>query len=107
MKPRTSTIHLLASRSPGWVKATACWLAFALALFTFETALHSVHHLSEPGKSAECQALSASKHLTAASVEISDVSVACLATGEALLFYAEYFHSVFFALVKERAPPLA
>jgi hypothetical protein len=107
MKPRTFTIHLLASWSPAWVKVTACWLALALGFFAFETALHSGHRLAEPGKAAECQTLSASKHLTGASVEISDVSAACPATGEAVLFYTEYFQPVFSALVKGRAPPFA
>ena len=50
------------------------WLALCLVAFGFETALHSVHHISEPTQAAECQALSASKHLASTSGEISTVS---------------------------------
>jgi hypothetical protein len=45
-------------------------LALALALFTFETALHSVHHLTHPGSGAECSVLFGSQHLAWGATEL-------------------------------------
>jgi hypothetical protein len=48
-------------------------LVLILSTFTFGTAVHAVHHLSDPGKAAECLVFSASKHVSGALDEPSDL----------------------------------
>jgi hypothetical protein len=47
-----------------WRRTTALGLVLVLSLFTFGIAVHSVHHLLEPGKAAGCLAFSASQHVS-------------------------------------------
>jgi hypothetical protein len=47
-----------------WRRMTALGLVLVLGTFTFGTAVHAVHHLSEPGKAAECLVFSASQHVS-------------------------------------------
>ena len=46
-----------------WRRTTAFGLVLVLGTFTFGIAVHAVHHLSEPGKAAECLVFSASQQL--------------------------------------------
>jgi hypothetical protein len=39
-------------------------LVLVISTFTFGTAVHAVHHLSDPGKAAECLVFSASQHVS-------------------------------------------
>jgi hypothetical protein len=47
-------------------------LAAVVGLFTFEAAVHSVHHLTDPGSAALCPVLTASKHVSWAAAETPD-----------------------------------
>ena len=47
-----------------WRRTTALGLALVLGIFTLGIAVHSVHHLLEPEKAAECLVFSASQHLS-------------------------------------------
>jgi hypothetical protein len=58
-----------------WRRVTAFGLVVMLGAFTFGTAIHSVHHLSEPQKAVECPVFSASQHVTGALAEQCDLYV--------------------------------
>jgi hypothetical protein len=47
-----------------WRRTTALGLVLVLSLFTFGTAVHSVHHLLNPEKAAGCLVFSASQHIS-------------------------------------------
>jgi hypothetical protein len=47
-----------------WRRTTALGLVLILGFFTFGIAVHSVHHLLEPEKAAECLVFSASQHVS-------------------------------------------
>lgn len=86
-------------------RAAACWFALALGLFTFETALHSVHHLGEPREAAQCQALSVSQHVTGAAVGTADVEKPILSAEPALPTAPDFHRAFVFHAHKGRAPP--
>ena len=44
-------------------RALAVTLSLMLAVFTVETAVHSVHHVTGPGSGGDCPVLSGSQHL--------------------------------------------
>ena len=54
-----ATAHGLGRRR----RTAALGLVLVLGAFTFGTAVHAVHHLSDPGKAAECLVFSASQHV--------------------------------------------
>ena len=54
-------------------KAAVLALVLMVGVLSLETAIHSVHHLSEPDTAAVCAVLSASHHLAEASVDVPDV----------------------------------
>jgi hypothetical protein len=56
-----------------WRRTTALGLALALGTFTFGIAVHSVHHLPEPEKAADCLVFSASQHVSGTLTEPCDV----------------------------------
>jgi hypothetical protein len=58
-----------------WRRTTAVGLMLVLGTFTFGMAVHSVHHLSEPEKAAECLVFSASQHASGILAEPYDVHV--------------------------------
>lgn len=58
-----------------WRRTTALGLVLVLGTFTFGIAVHSVHHLSEPGKAAECLVFSASQHASGTLSEPCDVHI--------------------------------
>ena len=60
-------------------KATAISLALLLDFVAFESALHSVHHLSDPEEAAQCYVLAVSQHLTGVGAETPEVSTQLLA----------------------------
>jgi hypothetical protein len=53
-------------------RALATVLSLALVVFTFEAALHSVHHLGDPGSGAECPVLAGSHNLAWGAAEAFD-----------------------------------
>jgi hypothetical protein len=72
----------------------------------FETAVHSVHHLSDPQNGAQCRVLSSSEHSKGAVAETSDLCAPAWAVeappsprGESSL------PSYFFRPDQGRAPP--
>jgi hypothetical protein len=58
-----------------WHRITAIGLVLVLGVFTFGIAVHSVHHLLEPGKAAECLVFSASQHASGTLCDLCDVFV--------------------------------
>jgi len=63
---------LLADRRRAWHRSV-CALALLVAVLGFESAVHSVHHLSDPEAAESCALLSGSKHLDTASPAVLDV----------------------------------
>jgi len=61
-----------------WRRTTALGLMLALGTFTFGLAVHSVHHLSEPEKAAECLVCAASQHASGTLAEPCNVHVSLL-----------------------------
>lgn len=87
-------------------KAAAISLTLILGFFAFETALHSVHHLSDPQKGAHCPVFSASQHITGAPAGTSDLCTPTLATEVAPSAGAErILPARFFRPDQGRAPP--
>jgi hypothetical protein len=62
-----------------WRRTAALGFALVLGIFTLGIAVHSVHHLSEPGKAAECLVFSASQHMSGTLAELCDVQAPVLA----------------------------
>jgi hypothetical protein len=62
-----------------WRQIAMFGLILVLGTFTFGIAIHSVHHLSEPQKAAECPVFSASQHVTGALIEPGDLYTPALA----------------------------
>jgi disulfide bond formation protein DsbB len=54
-------------------RAAMLALALVVALFGLESAVHSVHHLSDPQAAASCAVLSASQHAPGTCADIPDV----------------------------------
>jgi hypothetical protein len=54
----------LARRRWPWRIITAVSLMLCLGVFTYGTAVHSVHHLTEPEKAAQCSVSLASQHIS-------------------------------------------
>jgi hypothetical protein len=62
-----------------WRRTAALGLVLVLGMFTLGIAVHSVHHLLEPGKAAECLVFSASQHMPGTLAELCDVQAPVLA----------------------------
>ena len=62
---------LLADRRRAWHRAVFA-LALLVAVFGFESAVHSVHHLSDPQAADSCTFLSGSKHADTALPAVPD-----------------------------------
>jgi hypothetical protein len=62
-----------------WRRLTTLGLMLVLATFTFGSAVHAVHHLSEPEKAAECLVFSVSQHVSGTLDEPCDVHAPGLA----------------------------
>jgi len=87
-------------------KATALFLALVLGFFALETAVHSVHHLSEHQNVAQCQVLSASQHVVGALAETSEISAPTLAAEPPPSVGTEsILPACFFRPDRGRAPP--
>jgi hypothetical protein len=65
----------VARHRPQWRRVAVFALVIVVSSFTFATAVHSVHHLSEPQKAAECPVFSASQHVTGTLAEPSALFV--------------------------------
>jgi len=62
---------LFADRRRTWHRSVLV-LALLVAVFGFESAVHSVHHLSDPRAADSCTFLSGSKHTDTASPSVPD-----------------------------------
>jgi hypothetical protein len=62
-----------------WRRTTALGLALVLGIFTLGIAVHSVHHLLEPDKAAECLVFSASQHMPGTLAALCDAHAPVLA----------------------------
>jgi hypothetical protein len=75
----------LARRRCPWRRTTAWVLLLCLGVFTYGMAIHSVHHLAEPEKAAQCSVAFASQHLSGTLTPTHDVSAPVLTATVALL----------------------
>jgi hypothetical protein len=73
------TVIAMAQGAWRWRRTTALGLVLVLGIFTFGIAVHSVHHLLEPGKAAECLVFSAFQHVSGTLAEPWDVHAPGLA----------------------------
>jgi hypothetical protein len=64
-----------------WRRVVIAGLVLILGTFAFGTAVHAVHHLSEPQKAAECPVFFASQHVTGTLAEPSALHVLMDASG--------------------------
>jgi hypothetical protein len=81
-------------------------LVLALSTFTFGTAVHSVHHLSEPQKAAECPVFSASQHISGTLAEPGTLYVPMLAIAAAFPGTCDAPTSTpYYRPAQPRAPP--
>jgi len=62
---------LLADRRRAWHRSVFA-LALLVAVFGFESAIHSVHHLSDPQGADSCPLLSGSKHVDTTSPAVPE-----------------------------------
>jgi hypothetical protein len=91
-----------------WRRMAIFGLALVLSTFTFGTAVHAVHHLTEPQKAAECPVFSASQHISGTLTEPSDLYVPLLAIAAAFPGTCEAPpFTPCFQLAQPRAPPLS
>jgi hypothetical protein len=89
-----------------WRRMAIFGLVLVLGTFAFGTAVHSVHHLSEPQRAAECPVFSASQHLTGTLVEPGDLYVPVLASAAAFSAACEApTFTPCFQPAQPRAPP--
>ena len=99
------------SKSPvaRWPGVVAVSLVLLLAVFLFETALHSAHHLADPdeqGAPPDCGFASASGHLTVADPGPIALEPVVIPHHEApILFEAVAKHARPFSPTRDRAPP--
>lgn len=89
-----------------WRRVAMFGLVLVLGTFTFGTAIHSVHHLSEPQKAAECPVFSASQHVTGTLADQGELCVPILAIAGAPhgMDDAPSF-TPYFRPARPRAPP--
>jgi hypothetical protein len=81
-------------------------LAVLVALFGFQTAVHSVHHLSDPQREASCAIFAASQHLPGTCAEPSVAAVPLWTAMPSPPAFQEHVHSPeAFGSPEGRAPP--
>jgi ABC-type Fe3+ transport system permease subunit len=89
-----------------WRRIAALILVLILGVFTFELAIHSVHHLSDPAKTAQCSVFFAAQYVTGALAHICDVYALVLAVAEPALSNVDApTFTPAFRLDQPRAPP--
>ena len=89
-----------------WRRVAMFGLVIVLGTFTFGTAIHSVHHLSEPQKAVECQVFLASQHVTGTLAEQCELYVPILAiTGAPRDMDDAPSFTPYFQPARPRAPP--
>lgn len=86
--------------------ATLLSLAFLVALFGFQTAVHSVHHLSDPHAAASCAIFAASQHVPGDCPEVLLVAAPIWTAAPGPAIVSEPFHPLeAFGSPEGRAPP--
>ncbi|HEY7653402.1 MAG TPA: hypothetical protein VIG07_11310 [Methylomirabilota bacterium] len=87
-------------------RVTALALSLTLGVFTLETAVHSVHHLTDPETAATCPVLSSSQHLSwgEAQATATDALPLCVAPAP-LLWTEDAPQSPIYRPHQGRAPP--
>ena len=91
-----------------WRRVIIAGLVLILGTFAFGTAVHAVHHLTEPQKAAECPVFSASQHITGTLAEPSALHVPVVASGGTSSGACEApTFTPCFQPAQPRAPPLS
>jgi hypothetical protein len=89
-------------------RAVALAIVFVLALFAYETGVHSVHHLNDRAASAACVVASGATHVAGTPVDVGAVEPLILASLERLVLDSRPNVEVrSLAVHQGRAPPLA
>ena len=87
-------------------RAATLALALLVALFGLESAVHSVHHLSDPQAAGSCAVLSASEHAPGTCADTADVGAPTWTAGPSLAVGTEIIRPLqAFGLHEGRAPP--
>jgi hypothetical protein len=96
---------LLADRRRAWHRSVFA-LALLVAVFGFESAVHSVHHLSDPQAADSCTFLSGSKHADTALPAVPDTGGPLWTAASAAAFDADLAPPLRSVRTHEgRAPP--
>jgi uncharacterized membrane protein (GlpM family) len=91
-----------------WRRVVIAGLVLILGTFAFGTAVHAVHHLTEPQNAAECPVFSASQHITGTLAEPSALHVPVVASGGTSSGACEApTFTPCFQPAQPRAPPLS
>jgi hypothetical protein len=100
-----AAVSLYRARRRRWMVVRLA-LALLVALFGFETAFHSVHHLADPQTAGSCAIFSASQHAPAACTAVSEAA-ARLWTTEAppVVDFDSVYPRAVFRSPEGRAPP--
>ena len=101
----TAFLGVLIRRFP---RAIGIVVVLALAVLTYETGVHSVHHVSDPGAARSCAVASASVHVSGLSVDATSHDMLVLPPVSLIAPSSDFvFASTFLAAPDGRAPPLA
>ena len=96
-------LGLAGARKPR--RALALALVVVVAIFTLETGVHSVHHLTDVDRGESCAMASASQHITGTEVEVSVASESLPAARQVAAFGVFVERSRVTGPVHGRAPP--
>jgi hypothetical protein len=96
---------LLADRRRAWHRLVLA-LALLVAVFAFESAVHSVHHLLDPQAADSCTFLAGSKHTDTASPSVPDAGAPLWTAASAAVIDADLAPPLCgFRTHEGRAPP--
>ena len=102
----TALVALAVARRPR--RAVALAIVFVLALFAFETGVHSVHHLNDHGSGATCAVASGAAHVAGTLVDGGAGEALVLESLERLLLDSRPNAEIrSLAAHQGRAPPLS
>ena len=96
-------LGLAGARKPR--RALALALIVVVAIFTLETGVHSVHHLTDVDRGESCAVASASQHISGTEVDLSLVDVALPAAAQVAAIGVFVERSRITGPAQGRAPP--
>ena len=97
-------VAVLGARRPR--RAVGLALILLLAVFAFESGVHSVHHLSDPSRAEHCGVASASQHMSGTEVAVVTVTGSLPQAPHQVLLAASIARVRSLGPEQGRAPPL-